>query len=62
MEERRKLRVAVNLGCYQRDLENVKAKASLKIANEACSQALEEAREADNRREAAEERVWGLQA
>ena len=46
-EERRKLRVAINLGRYQRDLENTKVEASLKIANEARSRALEEAHEAD---------------
>ena len=37
VEERRKLRVAINLGCYHRDLEKAKAEASLKIANEARS-------------------------
>ena len=62
VEERRKLRVAINLGHYQRDLENAKAEASLKIAHEARSRALEEAREADRRREAAEKRKWELQA
>ena len=62
VEERRKLRVAINLGRYQRDLENAKAGASLKIAHEAHSRALEEAREADRRREVAEERAWELQA
>ena len=62
VEERRKLKVAINLGRYQRDLENAKAKASLKIANEARSRALEEAREADRHCEDAEERAWGLQA
>ena len=56
VEERRKLKVAINLGRYQRDLENAKAEASLKIAHEARSRALEEAREA------VEERAWGLQA
>ena len=62
VEERRKLRVAINLGPYHRDLECAKAEASLKITNEARSRALEEAHEADRRREAAEERAWGLQA
>ena len=62
VEERRKMRVAINLGRYQRVLENAKAEASLKIANEARSRALEEAREADRRHEAAEERARGLQA
>ena len=62
MEERRKLRVAINLGRYHRDLENAKAEASLKIANEAHSRALEEAHEADRCREAAQEGAWELQA
>ena len=62
VEERRKLRVAINLGRYQRDLDNAKAEASLKVSHEACSRALEEAREADRRREAAEKRAWELQA
>ena len=57
VEERRKLKVAINLGRYQRDLENVKAEASLKASREARSRALEEAREADRRREAAEKRA-----
>ena len=47
---------------YQRDLDNAKAEASLKASREACSRALEEAREADRRREAAEKRAWELQA
>ena len=34
-EERRKLRVAINLGRYQRYLDNAKAEASLKISREA---------------------------
>ena len=62
VEERRKLRVAINLGRYQRDLDNAKAEASLKVSREACSRALEEAREADRRREAAEKCAWELQA
>ena len=61
-EERRKLRVAINLGHYHHDLENAKAEASLRIANEVRSRALEEAHEANRRREAAEERAWELQA
>ena len=36
-EERRKLKVAINLGRYQRDLENTKAEASLKVSHEAQS-------------------------
>ena len=59
IEERHKLKVAVNLACYQRELDNAKAEASLKIAHQARSRALEEAREADRRREAAEERAGG---
>ena len=61
-EERRKLKVAINLGRHQRELDNMKAEASLAASREACSRALEEAREADRRREAAEKRVWDLQA
>ena len=61
-EEWRKLRVAINLGRYQRDLDNAKAEASLKVSREACSRALEEAHEADGRREAAEKRAWELHA
>ena len=53
VEEQRKLKVAINLGRYQRDLENAKAEASLKVSHEARSRALDEAREADRRREAA---------
>ena len=44
VEERRKLRVAINLGRYQRDLENAKAEVSRKITHEALSRALKEAR------------------
>ena len=62
VEERRKLKVAINLGRYQRDLENTKTEASLKVSRDAWSRALEEAREADRRREAAEKHVWELQA
>ena len=54
VEEQRKLKVAINLGRYQRELESAKAEASLKIAHEALSRALEEAREADRHREAAD--------
>ena len=46
-EERHKLNVAIALACYQHDLENAKAEASLAASREACSQAVEEAREAD---------------
>ena len=56
-EERRKLKVAVALARHQRDLDNAKAEASLAASREACSQAVEEAREADRWRKDAEERV-----
>ena len=61
-EERHKLKVAIALARHQRDLKNAKAEASLAALQEACSQAVEEAREADQRRKAAEERAWELQA
>ena len=61
-EEWHKLKVAINLGRHQCELDNAKAEASLAASREACSRALEEAREADRRREAAEKRVWDLQA
>ena len=61
-EEWRKLRVAINLGRYQRDLDNAKAEASLKVSREACSRALEEAHDADRCREAVEKCAWELQA
>ena len=60
-EERRKLKVAVSLARYRRDLNDAKAEASLVAIREACSQATEGAREADWRREAAEERARELQ-
>ena len=62
MEERHKLKVAINLGRHQRELDNAKAEASLAASREAYSQALEEAREADRRRGAVEKRAWELQA
>ena len=61
-EERRKLKVAIALGRHQRDLDNMNAEASLVASWEACSQAVEEAQEADRRRRDAEERAWELQA
>ena len=61
-EERRKLKVAVALARHQRDLDNAKAEASLVASREACSQAVEEAREADRRRKDAEEHTWELLA
>ena len=54
--------VSVSLACYQRDLDNAKSEASLAASWKACSQAVEEAQEADQQREVAEERVWELQA
>ena len=57
-----KLKVAINLEHHQRELDNAKAEASLAASREACSRALEEAREADRRCEAAEKRAWELQA
>ena len=47
VEERRKLKVDITLARHQRDLENAKAEALLAASREACSQAVEEAREAD---------------
>ena len=61
-EERRKLKVAVALARHQRDLDNEKAEASLAASREACSRAVLEAQEADQRRRAAEERAWELRA
>ena len=52
--------MAINLGRYHRDLENAKVEASLKIANEYRSRALEEAHEANRRREAVKEGAWEL--
>ena len=59
-EERSKLKVAIALAHHQRDLDNAKAKASLAVSREASSQAIEEAREAERRLKAAEERAWEL--
>ena len=60
VEERRKLKGAVNLACHQRELDNAKAEASLAASRKACSRAIEEAQEADQRREIAEKRAWEL--
>ena len=60
--ERCKLKVAVALARHQRDLDNAKAEVSLMALREACSQAVEEAREADRRRRDAKDRAWELQA
>ena len=46
-EKRRTLKMAVSLARHQRDLDNVKAKASLAASRKACSRAIEEAQEAD---------------
>ena len=62
MKERHKLKVAINLGRHQHELDNAKAEASLATSREACSRALEEAQEADRRREIVEKRAWELQA
>ena len=48
------LKVAINLGRLQREHANAKAEASLATSREASARALEEAREADHRREVAE--------
>src|SRR4051812_13132007 len=61
-EERHKLKVAIALARQQRDRDNAEAEVFLAASREACSQAVEEAREADRRRRDAEERVWELQA
>ena len=61
-EERCKLKVAVSLARHQRDLDNARAEAYLVASRKACSRAIEEAQEADRRREIAEERAWELQA
>ena len=62
IEERRKLKVAVNLGRHQRELDNTKAEASLAASQKVCSRAIEEAREADQRCEITEKCAWELQA
>ena len=62
VEEWHQLKVAINLGHLQREHANAKAEASLATSWEASARALEEAREADNRHAAAEERRRELQA
>ena len=62
IDERCKLKVAINLARQQRELDNAKAGASLAASREACNRALEEAREADRLREVTEKRAWELQA
>ena len=61
-EERCKLKVAIALARHQRDLDNAKTEASLVALREACSLAIEEAREADRRCKDVEERARELQA
>src|SRR3954464_4035190 len=51
---------AIALAHHQRDLDDEEAKASLEASREARSQAAEEAREANRRREAAEEQAREL--
>ena len=60
--ERRELEGAIVLARRQRDLDDAEAKASLVASREARSWATEEAREADRRRKAAEERARELLA
>ena len=60
--ERRELEAAVTLTRCQRDLDNEEAKASLAASRVARSRAVEEAREADQRQEATEERARELLA
>ena len=55
-EEWHQLKVAINFGRLQREHANAEAEASLATSQEASARALEEAREADRRREIAEER------
>ena len=62
VEERHKLKVAINLGRHHRELDNAKAEASLAASRGARSRALEEAREAYHCRGVAEKRTWELQA
>src|SRR4051812_11696566 len=60
--ERRELEAAAALAHRRRDLDDEGAKASLEASLAARSQAAEEARGADRRREAAEERARELSA
>ena len=62
MDEWRQLKVAINLGCLQHEHANAKAEASHATSREDSARALEEAREADHRREVAEKRWQELQA
>ena len=56
------LKVAINLGQLQHERDKAKAAVSLATSREASARALEEAREADNRHTATEERRRELQA
>ena len=60
--ERRELEGAIALARCQHDLNDAEAEASLEASREARSRAAEEAREADRRRTAAEERARELLA
>ena len=60
--ERRELEGAIALACHERDLHEAEAKVSLVASWEARSRAAEEAREANGRRTAAEERARELLA
>ena len=56
-EEWHRLKVAVSLAHHLRDLDNAKAEEYLVASRKACSRAIKEAQEADQRRMAAEERA-----
>ena len=61
VDEWHQLKVAINLGHLQHERASADADVSLAASREACARALEEARAADYRREAAEERERELQ-
>nr|XP_020178607.1 dynein regulatory complex protein 1 homolog [Aegilops tauschii subsp. strangulata] len=61
-DERHQLKVAINLGRLQHERARAKAGASLVTSREASARALEEAREPDRCRQAAEERERELRA
>ena len=62
VDEWHQLKVAINLGRLQHEHANVKAEASLATSREARARALEQAREADHRREVTEKHKQELQA
>nr|XP_020201005.1 tol-Pal system protein TolA-like [Aegilops tauschii subsp. strangulata] len=62
LDEWHQLKVAINLGCLQRERASAKAEASLATSREANARALEEAREADYRHDVAEKRKQRLLA